>query len=123
MSLDANKDAMIKQANVIKEIANDGNCVIVGRAADYILRDNPNLVKIFLYAPLDYRINKIKEIYKDDDKTAKKYAVNSDKARANYYELISNQVWGNKENYDLCIDCRLGNDKVVSIICDYILSK
>lgn len=123
LSLDANKEAMIKQANVIKEIANDGNCVIVGRAADYILRDNPNLVKIFLYAPLDYRINKIKEIYEDDDKTAEKYAVNSDKARANYYELISNQVWGNKENYDFCIDCRLGNDKVVSIICDYILSK
>ena len=45
LSLDASKDAMVKQAKVIKEIANEGNCVIVGRAADYILKDNPNLIK------------------------------------------------------------------------------
>lgn len=101
LSLDASKEAMVKQSKVIKEIANNGNCVIVGRAADYILKDNPNLIKVFLYAPLDYRINKIKEIYKDNDEEAKKYALKSDKARATYYELISNQGWGNKENYDL----------------------
>lgn len=120
LSLDASKEAMVKQAKVIKEIANEGNCVIVGRAADYILKDNPNLIKVFLYAPLDYRINKIKEIYKDNDEEAKKYAMKSDKARATYYEIISNQVWGNKENYDLCIDCQIGNEKIVKIICDYV---
>lgn len=120
LSLDASKEAMVKQSKVIKEIANNGNCVIVGRAADYILKDNPNLIKVFLYAPLDYRINKIKEIYKDNDEEAKKYALKSDKARATYYELISNQGWGNKENYDLCIDCQLGNEKIVNIICDYV---
>ena len=63
-------------------IANEGNCVIVGRAADYILKDNPNLIKVFLYAPLEYKINKIKEIYNDTEKEAKKYIAKSDKARA-----------------------------------------
>lgn len=123
LSLDANKEAIIKQSTVIKAIANEGNCVIVGRAADYILKDNPNLVSVFLYAPLEYRIEKIKEIYKDDDKEAKKYAVQSDKSRANYYEIISNQVWGDKANYDLCMDCQMGNEKVANIICDFIKSK
>ena len=123
LSLDANKEAIIKQSTVIKAIANEGNCVIVGRAADYILKDNPNLVSVFLYAPLEYRIEKIKEIYKDDDKEAKKYAVQSDKSRANYYEIISNQVWGDKANYDLCMDCQMGNEKVANIICDFVKSK
>lgn len=123
LSFDANKEAIIKQAKVIKEIANEGNCVIVGRAADYILNDNPNLIRIFLYAPLEYRINKIKEIYKDDDKEAKKYVIQSDKSRATYYEVISNQVWGDKSNYDICIDCQIGNDKVINSICDYVKNK
>lgn len=120
LSLDAEKDAIIKQAETIKLIASEDNCVIVGRASDYILRDNPNLIKIFLYAPLEYRINKVKEIYKDSDKEAKRYVIQSDKSRASYYEVISNQTWGSKENYDLCLDCEIGNDRIVNIICEYI---
>lgn len=123
LSLDANKDAIIKQAKVIRAIANEESSVIVGRAADYILKDNPNLIKIFLYAPTEYKINKIKEIYKDDDDTAKKYMLQSDKSRSTYYEVISNQVWGNKNNYDICLDCQIGNDEIVKIICDYVNHK
>lgn len=81
------------------------------------------MIRIFLYAPLEYRINKIKEIYKDDDKEAKKYVIQSDKSRATYYEVISNQVWGDKSNYDICIDCQIGNDKVINSICDYVKNK
>lgn len=123
LSLDVNKDAIIKQAQVIQAIANEKPCVIVGRSADYILKDNPNLIKIFLYAPTKYKINKIKEIYNDNDETAKKYMIKSDKSRATYYELISNQVWGDKNNYDICLDCQIGNDEIVEIICNYINSK
>ena len=47
----------------------------------------------------------------------------SDKSRASYYEVISNQIWGKKENYDLCINCEIGNDKVVDVICKYIQDK
>ena len=123
LSLDANKEAIIKQAETIKMIANDKSCVIVGRAADYILKDYPNLVKIFLYASLDYRISKVKEIYEDNDSQAKKYIKKSDKSRSSYYEIISNQQWGNKEYYDLCLNCEMGNEKVVKIICDYIKNR
>ncbi len=123
LSLDAEKDSMIKQAETIKMIASKNDCVIVGRCADYILKDNPNLIKVFLYAPREYRINKIKEMYNDTYKDAEKYVVKSDKSRASYYEIIANKKWGAKENYDICLDCSIGNDKVVNIICDFIKEK
>lgn len=123
LSLDAEKDAIIKQAETIKSISLKDNCVIVGRASDYILKDDQNLIKIFLYAPLEYRIKKIQEIYKDNYQNAKKHIIQSDKSRASYYEVISNQIWGNKENYDLCINCKIGNDKIAEIICDYVNKK
>lgn len=123
LSLDAEKDSIIKQAETIKMIAAKNDCVIVGRCADYILKDNPNLIKVFLYAPSEYRINKIKEMYKDIHKEAEKHVVQSDKSRALYYEIIANKKWGAKENYDICLDCSVGNDKAVNIICDYVKEK
>lgn len=123
LSLDAEKDSIIKQAETIKLIASKNDCVIVGRCADYILKDEPNLIKVFLYAPSKYRINKIKEMYKDTHKEAEKHIVQSDKSRASYYEIIANKKWGDKENYDICLDCSIGNEKVVNIICDYINEK
>ncbi len=123
LSLDASKEAMIKQAETIRKIADEGNCVIVGRGADYILKSNPHLIRIFLYAPLDYRIDKVKDMYKDTYRDAKKHVLSSDKSRASYYEIISNQEWGNVENYDLCINCEVGSDIVTNIICTYIESK
>ncbi len=123
LSLDVEKDSIIKQAEIIKKISEEDDAVIVGRASDFILRDNKNVVKIFLYAPLDYRINKVKEIYKDDYKTAKKNVLKSDKSRSTYYEVISNQKWGDMKNYDLCLNCEIGNDKIVKTICDYVKNR
>ena len=114
------KYAIEAQDRVIKEIAQNGSCVIVGRAADYVLRDNPNLVRVFIYAPKDYRISKVMEMYNDTKVKAKKNVEKSDKARANYYSIISGKEWGNKENYDLCIDSKLGTEKTADIICEYI---
>lgn len=123
LSLDAEKDAIIKQAETIKLIASEDNCVIVGRGSDYILKDNPNLIRVFLYAPLEYRINKVKEMYNDTYKEAKKHVLDSDKSRASYYEVISNQPWGKKENYDLCLNCEIGNDAIVKVICEYVQNR
>ena len=123
LSLDANKDAIINQAKVIKKIAEQGNAVIVGRSADYILKDNPNLIKIFIYAPMDYKIKNVMNNYNDDEKSAKKHIMDSNKLRSNYYSIISNQNWGDKKNYDLCIDSSIGNENVVKIICTYINNK
>lgn len=123
LSLDANKEAIINQAKVIKKISDQGSAVIVGRTADYILRDNPNLIKIFIYAPMNYKIKNIMKNYNDDEKSAKKHIMNSNKSRSNYYSIIANQTWGDKNNYDLCIDSSIGNDSVVKIICAYINNK
>lgn len=120
LSLDAEKESIIKQAETIKSIASKENCVIVGRSSDYILKDNGSLIKIFLYAPLEYRINKVKEMYNDTYSQAQKYIAKSDRSRASYYEVIANKKWGDKENYDICIDCSSAGEKTASIICGYI---
>ena len=120
LSLDAEKDSIIKQSETIRKISSEENCIIVGRRADYILKDNSNLIRIFLYAPLEYRINKVKEMYNDTYKEAKKHVLDSDKSRSSYYEVITNESWENRENYDLCLNCEIGSDKAVDIICDYI---
>ena len=120
LSLDVEKDSMIKQAEAIKLISSKTNCVIVGRCADYILKDNPNLIKVFLYAPSEYRINKIRKMYNDTYADAQKHVIRSDKSRAAYYEIIANKKWGSKENYDICLDCSIGNDKIINIICEYV---
>lgn len=120
LSLDVEKDSMIKQAEAIKLISSKTNCVIVGRCADYILKDNPNLIKVFLYAPSEYRINKIRKMYNDTYTDAQKHVIRSDKSRATYYEIIANKKWGSKENYDICLDCSIGNEKIINIICEYV---
>ena len=123
LSLDVSKEAIINQAKVIKEIANQGDALIVGRSADYILNENKNLIKVFIYAPVDYRVKNIMKNYGDNEKQAKNHILNSDKARSNYYSAIANKVWGDKNNYDLCIDAKIGNDNVVKIICDYVKNR
>ena len=123
LSLDANKEAIINQSKAIKEIANKSDAVIIGRCANYILSENKNLIKIFIYAPLDYKIKNVMKNYGDDEKQAKKHIFNSDKSRATYYSVIANKSWGDKNNYDLCIDAKIGNENVVEIICNYVKNK
>ena len=123
LSLDVSKEGIINQAKVIKMIANQGNAVIIGRCADYILSENKNIIKIFIYAPMDYKVQNIMKIYGDNKKQAENHIKSSDKARSNYYSAIANKTWGDKNNYDLCIDARIGNENVVKIICDYIKNR
>lgn len=113
-------EAIKAQETVLKRIAQNGSCVIVGRAADYVLRDNKNLVKVFIHAPKDYRIKKVQEMYGDTEEQAKKSIRKSDKARANYYKTISGNDWGKPKNYDLCIDAEIGIEKASQVIIDYV---
>ena len=123
LSLDVSKEAIINQTKVIKKIVNISNAVIIGRSADYILRENKNLIKIFIYASMDYKIENVMKNYGDNEKQAKNHILDSDKSRSNYYSAIANRNWGDKNNYDLCIDARIGNENVVKIICDYVKNK
>ncbi len=123
LSLDVSKEAIINQTKVIKRIANDGDAVIIGRASDYILEENKNLIKVFIYASDNYKIKNIMNNYGDDENKAKSHILKSDKSRSSYYSAIANRVWGDKNNYDLCIDAKIGNENVVKIICDYVKSR
>lgn len=117
------KYAIEAQEKVIKKIASKGSCVIVGRAADYVLRNNKNVIRIFIYAPEEYRVNSIMEMYGDNKNEAKKNMNQSDKNRASYYKLISNKVFGNVNNYDLCIDSSIGVEQTVEVICNFIKNR
>lgn len=115
------KQAILAQEKVIKMIAEKGSCVLVGRAADYVLRENKSLVRIFIYAPEEYRVARVMEMYGDSKSEAKKNIKKSDKNRAAYYKIISGQTFGKAENYDLCIDSSIGSLKTAEIIVDYVL--
>ena len=112
------KYAIEAQDAVLKEIAKRGSCVIVGRAADYVLRDQPKLLRVFIYAPKALRVQNIQQMYHDDAKTARKNLERADRNRAEYYEMIAGQKWGDPANYDLCIDAALGKEQVTEVICD-----
>lgn len=110
------KYAIEAQDAVLKEIASRGSAVIVGRAADYVLRNNKNVLKVFIYAPKDVRIKNIQAMYGDDEKSAKKNLERADKNRASYYELISGQKWGDPANYDLCVNSTMGKEQAAELI-------
>ena len=114
--------AIVAQDKVIKKIADGGSCVIVGRAADHVLRDRDDVIKIFIYAPEEYRIGRITEVYGDDYETAKKNIKHSDEARASYYKNISGKSWGDPHNYNLMVDSSIGLEKSADIICSYVES-
>lgn len=114
------KQAVIAQEKIIRKIADTGSCVIVGRAADYVLRDYDNVVRIFLHAPKEYRAKKIMEMYGDTFEAAMANVKHSDEARAAYYRNISGQRWDEPRNYDLCLDASMGRDACVEVICNYI---
>ena len=79
------QQAIIAQENIIKKIADNGSCVIVGRASDYVLKDYDNVVRIFIYAPKEYRINNLMKVYGDNKEDATYQIKRSDEARASYY--------------------------------------
>lgn len=114
------KYAIEAQEKVIKKIASNGSCVIVGRAADYVLRNNKKIIRIFIYAPLEYRIKSVMEMYHDKKEDAKKNIKKSDKNRASYYKLISGNTFGDVNNYDLCIDSSVGVENTADLICEFI---
>lgn len=123
LSLDVNKEAIINQSKVINEIAFLHDAVIIGRASDYILKNNKNLVKVFIYAPVDYRVQNIMKNYNDSYEDAIKQIKKSDSSRSNYYSVITNKVWGDKSNYDLCIDSQIRNENAAKVIYEFVKKK
>lgn len=120
LSTDVIQQAVTAQDKVIRKIADKGSCVIVGRAADYVLREYPNVVRIFIYASKQFKIQRVMEVYGDDKEAAAKNIHHSDEARAAYYKSISGSTWGDRQNYELLLDSSVGLDACADVICEYV---
>lgn len=93
----------LAQSNVIRKVAKEGPCVIVGRCADYILRDFDNVVNIFIWAGLESRKHRAVHLYHINEAKVEDEILKSDKRRANYYNYHASEKWGRAENYHLSV--------------------
>lgn len=112
----------LKQAKVIEELQEKENCIIIGRCSDYILKDRENIITIFIYSTdIDFKINRKKELENISVKDAKKKIIEIDKQRSEYYKHFTSQTWGDKNNYDICIDTsKIGIEKTIDLLENYI---
>ena len=122
LSTEVIQRAVVAQDRVIKRIAEQGSCVIAGRAADHVLKDHPDVIRVFIYAPMEYRIGRIMEMYGDSYENAKKHVRRSDEARSSYYKKISGLEWGDRHNYDLVVNGSIGIEESAEIICAHVRS-
>ena len=110
------EQVFLAQSQVIREIAAKGSCVIVGRCADYVLRNFDNCLRIFIHAPLEWRIRCVRDIYHEKVTNYHDYLLKQDKNRAGYYNYFTQNKWGKAQNYHLSIDSSIGIPNVVRIL-------
>ena len=112
------------QYDTIRKVGEKGGCVIVGRGADYILRDLPHLTSVFIHASEQYRIGRIVEYEHVSAQKAKEIITKADKKRASYYNFQTEKKWGNVSSYNLSLDTSdIGIDGCVSVILAYLEQK
>ena len=105
------------QSQVIQDLAKEGPCVIVGRCADYILRDQADCLTVFVHASMEKRAERIVKQYGEKEAPPEKRLKDKDKRRAAYYQFYTDRKWGAAENYDVTLDSgRLGIEKCVKIL-------
>jgi cytidylate kinase len=116
------QQAIIAQEKIILKIADNGSCVIVGRAAGYVLRGFGDAVKIFIHAPEAYRAAQVMKAYGGTEEDARAELARADSARTAYYAKISGHKWGDAKRYDLCLDSSIGAQKAAKVILEYCAS-
>ena len=114
-------ELFIQEAEFIKEIASKESCVIIGRCADFILKDNKDVLKVFVSGTMEDKIKRVTEFYGIDKKYAEKEIHKINKLRANHYKYYTGKDWLDASNYDVCINSDLyGVEKTADIICNLI---
>lgn len=105
------------QCRTITDLAQQGPCVIVGRCADYILRNKADCLKVFIHADLDFRAKRIVEVYGEREQSPQQRLKDKDKRRAAYHRFYTDMKWGHAQNYDLTLNSgTLGIENCVNII-------
>ncbi len=109
------------QAKIIKQLADRENCVLVGRCADYILKDHKNVLRVFIHASREYCVRNVMEKFALSEKEAERQAERINRARSTYYRYYTGREWDNARNYDLCLNSEdVGTLRCVNIIEHYI---
>lgn len=121
----SNSDELfISESELIKKIADEDSCVIVGRCADFILKDKKDVIKIFVYSDMKGKVNRAVNIYGLDENNAEKEINRINKLRANHYKYYTEKEWKNPENYDICINSDgIGVEKAAELICEMVNKK
>ncbi len=119
--LPLNHKIFLAQFEAIKQIAKEGPCVIVGRCADWVLQEDPRLVKIFIQAPMESKIERAVKYYGKEKDKAQDQIKKVDKQRANYYEYYTSNKWGKRESFDLCVNsAALGVEKTAELLAQFV---
>lgn len=119
-----NMQVVNAQFEAIRRIAEKEDCIFVGRCADYILRDRDDLVSVFILGDMDERLKCLARRQGLDEVTARKKIKEVDKDRSSFYRYYSDQIWGDAQNYDLCINSsKLGVEGTVQVIMGYIKAR
>ena len=119
-----NMQVVSAQFETMRNIAEKGDCIFVGRCADYILRDFKDLVSVFILGDMDERLKCLERRQGLDVVEARKKIKEVDKDRSSFYRYYSDQTWGDAKNYDLCINSsKLGVEGTVQVILDYIKAR
>lgn len=109
------------QSEAIRKLATQENCIIIGRCADYILKDYKNVIRVFIYADLESCVRTVMERFGYSAKESEKKILAIDKERSEYYKYHTGHDWDCATNYDLCLNSgELGFDKVIEIIKGYL---
>lgn len=118
-----NDKLFLLQSEVIRDYAANGSGVFIGRCADYVLRDEPNKLRLFIYGDLDHRQQRVKERHPELKPSQVIDAINkTDKRRSTYYNFYTGNKWGRYDNYDMAINSStLGIDGTVELICEFAL--
>ena len=117
-------ELFVKEAELIKKVANKESCVIIGRCADFVLKDKKNVIKVFVYNNMENKIKRAEKFYNIDKKKAEKEINKINKLRANHYKHYTDREWQNHENYDICINSdTLGVEKSADLICEIVENK
>ena len=117
-------ELFIKESELIKEVADKESCVIVGRCADFILKDRKDVIKIFINSNIENEIKRAVEFYHLDKTKAEKEITRINKLRANHYKHYTEKEWNNPNNYDICINSdTLGVEKSADLICEIVNKK
>lgn len=116
-----NMQVAAAQFDAIRTLAEQGNGIFVGRCADYVLRNRPDLLRVFVQAGEESRMREMMKRRELSEEQAKKLVRQVDKDRASYYRYYTDQVWGESENYDLIVNSsKVGVDGSVKVILSYL---